>query len=371
MEKTWNILVLNLGSTSSKVAYCQNDKIIMQVEKQHEMSELRALKTPEVTLAFYKQIIDEFIASLPIGMNEMDAIAVRGNGKMGAYKHGAYRLTPDMVNREPRNGAIGHKGLFSSSIIGSDLSEEYGIPAFLYDVVPVDELPLIATITGLANYRRRGASHTLNCRAVAFKVAKEMGKDPNKVTFLISHMGGGFTTLLYRDGRIIDTSSAEEGSFTPERVGKVGMSFMMELMRQNPAPEELDRILRRDVGIYGHLGTSDCREVERRIEAGDKKAEAVYQAMAYMVSKDLGAMAAAASGKVDAVILTGGIAHSKLFTGWIKDRLSFVAPVVVVPGAMEIEALAGGVTRVLNGEEAVNDYAEVRNLRPFEELEEK
>ena len=232
-------------------------------------------------------------------------------------------------------------------------------------------MPLIATITGLANYRRRGASHTLNCRAVAFKVAEQLGRDPNKVSFVITHMGGGFTTLLYRDGRIIDTSSAEEGSFTPERVGKVGMSFMMELYRSNPTPEEIDRVLRRDVGIFGHLGTSDCREVERRIAAGDKKAKAVYEAMAYMISKDIGAMGAAACGKLDAVILTGGIAHSKLFTGWIEERVGFLAPVIVVPGAMEIEALAGGVTRVLNGEEAVNDYAEVRYLRPFEELEEE
>lgn len=371
MAKTWNILVINLGSTSSKVAYCQNEKIVAQVEKQHEMSELRAMKTADVVLPFYEKIINDFIATLPIPMTEMDAIAVRGNGKMGAYKHGAYRLTPDMVNRTPRGGSIGHKGLFSSSIIGSELAEKYNIPAYLYDVVPVDELPLIATITGLANYRRRGGSHTLNCRAVAYKVAEQMGKDPTKVTFLIAHMGGGFTALLYKDGLIVDTCSSEEGSFTPERVGKVGMSFMMELMRQNPSPEELDRILRRDVGIYGHLGTSDCQEVERRIAAGDKKAEAVYQAMAYMVSKDLGALSAAACGKVDAVILTGGIAHSEMFTGWIKERVGFIAPVVIVPGAMEIEALAGGVTRVLNGEEAVNDYSEVRTKRPFEELEEQ
>ena len=371
MEKTWNILVLNLGSTSSKVAYCQNAKIIKEVEEQHDMKELRALKTPDTVIPYYRRIIDKFIEELPIPMSEMDAIAVRGNGKFGAYKHGAYRLTPDMVDQKKNGGVIGHKGLFSSTVIGSALSEEHNIPAYLYDVVPVDEMPLVATITGIADYRRKGASHTLNCRAVAYKVAKEMGKDPNKATFLISHMGGGFTTLLYKDGIIADTFSAEEGSFTPERVGKVNMSFMSDFLKSNPSPEEEDRVLRRDVGIYGHLGTSDCREVERRIAAGDKKAEVVYQAMAYLISKDLGAMAAAACGKVDAIILTGGIAHSKMITGWIEEHVGFIAPVVVVPGAMEMEALAGGITRVLNGEEAVNDYAEVRPLRPFEELEEK
>ena len=371
MKKEWNVFVINLGSTSSKVAYCHNDKIVAQIEKNHEMRELRELKTTEQIIGFYRQIIEEFVATLDVGMADMDAIAVRGSGKNGAYRHGAYLLTPDMVNRDVNADGVGHRGLFASTVIGSDLSEEYGVPAYLYDVVPVDELPLIATITGAANYRRKGASHTLNCRAVAYKVAKDLGRDPLDVTFIISHMGGGFTTLLYKDGFIIDTCSAEEGTFTPERIGRINMGFMNDLYSRNPDKEELDRVLRRDVGIYGHLGTSDCREVERRIAAGDKKAKAVYEAMAYLNSKDICALAAPVAGKIDAIILTGGIAQSKKYTGMLQERVSFLAPVIIVPGAMEIEALAGGVTRVLSGEEQVNGYSLVRPLRPFEELEEE
>jgi butyrate kinase len=134
-------------------------------------------------------------------------------------------------------------------------------------------------------------------------------------------------------------------------------------------PEEIDRILRVDCGLYGHLGTSSGIEIEKRIAQGDRKAEIVYQAMAYQISKDIGALGTVAFGKVDAIILTGGLAHSDLLTGWITERVGFLAPVVRVPGGMEMEALAGGVARVMSGEEAINDYDAVRTKRPFEELE--
>ena len=369
MEKQWNILVLNLGSTSSKVAFFQGGKCVKNVEYSHEMKDLRALKTNEAVLDFYGKIIYDFIDSLDVPMEQMDAIAVRGSGKWGGYQHGAYLLTPEM-GEEMAKGRAGHKGLFSSTVIGARLSGKYNIPAYLYDVVPVDELPLIATINGIANYRRRGGSHTLNCRAVAIKTAKDMGKDFEHSTWIVSHLGGGFTTCIIQDNRIIESYNAEEGSFTPERIGRVPGSFMTQLYTDpKMTPEEIDRILRIDCGLYGHLGTSSGVEIQKRIAAGDKKAEIVFQAMAYQISKDIGALGAVACGKVDGIILTGGLAHSDLLTGWITERVGFIAPVVRVPGGMEMEALAGGVARVLSGEEAVNDYDAVGTKRPFQELE--
>lgn len=367
-KKAWNILVLNLGSTSSKVAFFQGDKCVKKIELNHEMRELRALKDTSAVLDFYGKIIYDFIDSLDVPMEQMDAIAVRGSGKWGAYKHGAYLLTPEM-GEEMAKGRAGHKGLFSSTVIGARLSAKYKIPAYLYDVVPVDELPLVATINGIANYRRRGGSHTLNCRAVAIKTAKDMGLDFDNSTFVVSHLGGGFTTCLIKNNRIVESYNAEEGSFTPERVGRVPGSFISQLYTDpNMTPEEIDRILRVDVGLYGHLGTSSGVEIEKRIAAGDKKAEIVYQAMAYQISKDIGGLGAVACGKVDAIILTGGLAHSDMLTGWIKEHVGFIAPVVRVPGGMEMEALAGGVARVMSGEEAVNDYDDIRQKKPFEEL---
>lgn len=365
MDTIKKILVINLGSTSSKIAYCENARIVRQVETQHDTALLRSLKGAEEILAFFGRAVEDFIQSEGIDVAALDAIAVRGIGRQGSYRHGAYRLTPQLLS-DVTSGPVGHIGLYSSTVIGGRLSEKYGVPAFLYDVVPTDEVLPIARITGIAHYQRHIASHTLNCRAVARRVAEQMGCDPNHVNFIITHMGGGFGTLAYRDGTIIETYSAEEGSFTPERPGRVSGSMVAELYSDpRYTPDEIRRILKKDVGLYGWLGTSDCVEVERRIDAGDEKAKLVYEAMAYQVSKDICSLGAVFCGKVDAIILTGGIAHSKRFTGWIEERVGFLAPVVRMPGAFEIEALAGGVTRVLNGEEPVNDYSEVKPYQMF------
>jgi len=368
MAELRKIFVINLGSTSSKIAYCENNKIVKQLELQHDTKELRALKTPEDVLGFFGKYVDEFIAKEGINMEEMDAIAVRGIGKNGSYHHGAYKLIPQVL-KDLTSGPIGHVGLYSSTVLGGGLAEKYNKPAYLYDVVPTDEVMDIARITGIANYQRHIASHTLNTRAVAIKTANEMGLDPNHASFIITHMGGGFGTMAYKDGTIVETYSAEEGSFTPERPGRVNSSLVAALYSDPKfTKEDINRILKKDVGLYGYLGTSNCIEIEKRIAEGDKKAELVYKAMAYQVSKDICSLGAVFCGKMDAIILTGGVAHSKLFTGWITERVGFMAPVKLQPGAFEIEALAGGVTRVLNGEEQANDYNDVPDYVMFKEL---
>ena len=367
MEKIKKILVINLGSTSSKIAYCEDAQIVKQVEVRHDTKRLRSLKGAEEVTAFFGQYVDDFIRSEGIDVAGLDAIAVRGIGRQGSYRHGAYRLTPELL-ADVVSGPVGHVGLYSSTVLGGRLSERYGIPAFLYDVVPTDEVMDIARITGVAHYRRHIASHTLNCRAVARKVALEMGRDPDHVNFIVTHMGGGFGTLAYRDGTIVETYSAEEGSFTPERPGRIASSLVAELYTDPKySPDDVRRILKKDVGLYGWLGTSDCVEVERRTDLGDEKAKLVYEAMAYQVSKDICSLGAVFCGKVDAIILTGGIAHSERFPGWIEERVGFLAPVKRVPGAFEIEALAGGVTRVLRGEEPLNDYNDVKPYTMFQE----
>lgn len=369
METIWKILVINLGSTSSKVAYCQNEKIVDQIELAHDTKVLRELKTPESVISFYKKIVMDFLNGALLSVAELDAIAARGIGKWGSYHHGAYLLSPQ-VGEDCRNGTMGHQGLYASTLISDELSKKYGIPAYLYDVVPTDEIPEIARICGIPNYRRKIASHTLNCRATARKAAERMGRDHNNSSFIVCHMGGGFCTLLYKDGIIIETYSAEEGSFTPERAGRIPASFLTELYASTKYSEQdIQRILKRDVGLYGHLGTSNCLEVQRRIKEGDRKAKIVYEAMAYQVSKDICSLGAVVCGKVDAVVLTGGIAHSEMMTGMIKERVGYMAPVLIIPGSMEMEALAGGITRVLNGEEQVNDYEDVREHILFENMQ--
>ena len=366
MSEMKKIFVINLGSTSSKIAYCENDKIVKQVELQHDTKELRALGgSAEKITEFFGKHVDKFIEESGIRMEEMDAIAVRGIGKGGSYHHGAYLLTPEVV-KDGTSGPVGHVGLLSSTARGGSLSQKFNIPAYLYDVVPTDEVDDITRITGVAGYNRHIASHTLNMRAAARKAAEQMGKKLEDVNLIIAHMGGGFGSVAIHNGTIVDTNSAEEGSFTPERPGRINSSLVSALYTDpSYTKEDINRILKKDVGLYGYLGTSNCIEVEQRIADGDEKAKRVYEAMAYQVSKDICGMCAILCGKVDAVVLTGGIAHSKLFTGWIEERVKFIAPVIRMAGAFEIEALAGGVTRVLNGEEAVNDYNAVKDYVMF------
>ena len=176
MSKTWNIFVINMGSTSSKVAYCQNDTIVKKTEVPHDTKELRALKTPESIVSFYKRVVTRFMEENNIDLKKMDAFAIRGVGKMASYRHGAYLLTPQ-VAADCAAGPLGHIGLFASTMIGNELSQKYNIPAYLYDVVPTNEVPEMACITGIPGYRRRIASHTLNCRATARKVAEQMGRE--------------------------------------------------------------------------------------------------------------------------------------------------------------------------------------------------
>lgn len=369
MDKKWSILVINFGSTSSQLAYCRGDEIVAEEQTEHSARELLEQDTKEKVLSFRRGILEGFLERTGLKVSDMDAIAARGTGKSGSYRHGAYLLSPEL-GADARGGEGSHQGLFSSTVIADELSQKYGVPAYLYDVVPTDEIYDVARICGIPGYRRQAHSHTLNCRATARMVAEEMGLSHDGATFIVSHLGGGFGTMCYKDGVIVDTYSSEEGSFTPSRAGRVPADFLARIYGNSEyTGKDIRHILRKEVGLYGHLGTYDCKEVERRIAGGDKKAELVYGAMAYQVSKDIGAMATVACGNVDAIILTGGIAGSELMTGWISRRVEYIAPVRIVPGSMEIEGLARGVSRVLSGEEQVNNYGEVGRARDlFESL---
>lgn len=364
MNNKWRIFVINLGSTSSKVAYCENDKIVYEREWAHNVSELKSLSTAEEIIAFRRKFVMQFLEENSLNLSEMDAIAARGMGRTGSYRHGGYLLTPEVC----ADCTGGHQGLFASTKIAGALSQEYGVPAYLYDVVPTDEIYDVARVSGIPNHRRRAHSHTLNCRATARRVAEQMGLDFDNSTFIVCHMGGGMGTMCCKNGIIVETYSSEEGSFTPVRAGRIPADFLIKVYTDpKNTQNDINRLLRKNVGLFGHLGTDNCVEIEERIRSGDKKAELVYRAMAYQLSKDIGAMATVAFGKVDAVILTGGIARSKMFTDWIRERVEFIAPVAIIPGSMETEALAAGITRIFNGEEELNSYEDVAKERSLYE----
>jgi butyrate kinase len=231
------------------------------------------------------------------------------------------------------------------------------VNAYIVDPVTADEWQSCARLSGSPLIERTYIGHSLNTKAVAKRYARQTGRCYASLRLIVVHMGSGITVSAHREGRMIDSNSIEEGPFGPDRTGSLPVRALIKLCCNGTMTErELDRHVFGDGGLYAYLGTRDLIEVERRIEfgnggAGDHAASAVFEAMIYQIAKEAGAMAAVLEGKVDAVLLTGGMAHSARAVARLRNYVEWIAPVAVFPGEDELRALAEGVFRVLDGEE--------------------
>jgi butyrate kinase len=233
------------------------------------------------------------------------------------------------------------------------------VPAYIYDSVRVDELEEIARISGMPEIPRTSTNHVLNSRAMAMKTAKKYGRDYYDVNCIVAHLGGGISVNVQKKGKMIDILADDEGPFSPERSGRVPCKALIDLCYSGKYDNQtVHKKLRGNGGLKAYLGTHEAREVERRIKNGDQQAKLIFEAMAYQVAKGIGEMATVVDGEVDFIILTGGIAYSKMFTEWIAKRVSFIAPIEIMPGENEMESLALGAIRVLRDEETANEYIE-------------
>ncbi len=348
------ILAINLGSTSSDAAVFQGEEAIVSLSVSHTLEELERCPDAESQMVMRKELIERALTEKGVALSSLQAIAARGIGATGRYRAGAYRVNARLAEDA---GTALHKGMAAGAMLAHRWSEELKIPAYLYDVVWTDEITEVARISGTPAIARSGATHTLNAKAVARQVAREMGKTYEEVSFIVCHLGGGISTGLHRRGRIIDVTATDEGTFSADRSGRLPCDRLLKLFLSGKYSEaELKAMLRGKAGLIGYLHTNDCREIEGRIARGNEQAALVYRAMAYQTAKDVGALAAAAGGQIDAVVLTGGIAHSQMFTDWLREYVGFLAPIVVRPGSMEIQALAQGVGRVLDGTETALEY---------------
>lgn len=358
MEKILKILCINPGSTSTKVALFSGAEKLDETNIEHSAQELSAYPDILSQLPMRKRAIDNYLSAHGVSARGIGAIAVRGGPVGRRYHAGAYAVDEAMYNvcLDPKNS--GH-AMCLAPIIAYQWVRDYGIPAYNYDVVMVDELKDVARLTALPDVERTGNCHVLNTKAVARQVAEENGATYDTVNYIVSHLGGGCSTSLHEHGRITDVVSSGEGTFTPSRTGRLPHRALMKLCFSGKYDEKsLNKLLSGECGLVAHLGTSDCREAERMIEAGDRHAKAVYEAFAYNIAKDIASLSAAVSGRVDGIILTGGIAHSKMLTEMIRARVEFLAPVTVFPGAIEMEALAAGILRVMSGEEKAHRFGE-------------
>ncbi len=349
------ILVLNPGSTSTKMAIYDEKKPLFVESIEHTREELSQFPEINDQYSMRKETILAQLKARNIPLDSITAIVARG-GLLPPVKSGAYQVNEDMVHQlkyHPQNEHASNLG----AIIAHGIAQELGIGAYVYDSVTVDELEPIARITGLPEMERKGMGHNLNMRASAIKYAEELGKPYKELCLLVAHLGGGITLSLHQDGRMIDMISDDEGPFSPERAGGLP-GFQVIKMATSPEYDykKMMKKVRRYGGLMGYFGTTDAREVEKMVKAGDKKAALVYEALAHNVAKNIGKLAVVVAGKIDAIILTGGLAHSAMLINWIKERVDFIAPVRVIPGENEMDALALGAWRVIKGMERAREF---------------
>jgi len=352
-----NILVINPGSTSTKAAiFNQEGKEIFKESISHSTEELSQFKSLLEQGPFRKKIILNTLKKKNIDSNSLRAIIGRG-GVLKPLEAGTYEVNNKLIN-DLKNSPIEHASNLGG-IIAHEIAEEVDVPAYIADPVSVDEFTDIARISGLKGVERKSLLHTLNIRANAFRYAKEQGKKFEELNLIVAHLGGGISIAPIKKGKIIDVNNANDGGpFSPERTGSLPNKALIHLCYSGEYSEkELYKLITHQGGLVSYLGTNDVREIMKKIEQGDKYAELIFKGMCYQIAKEIGAMAAVLKGKVEAIILTGGIAYNEILVNKIKDRTGWIAPVVVYPGEEEMKALAQAVIRVIDGIEKVKTYS--------------
>ncbi len=352
----YRILVINPGSTSTKVSIFEDKKQVVDDKLTHSREELSSFSSLLQQRRFRESAILNVIKSKGYTVDEFDAIAARG-GILRPLPSGTYVINKKMVDYLKYETPVQHASNLAA-IIAYDLSKQHDIPAYIVDPVSVDEFDDVARICGMPDLQRRSLTHALNIKAIARRCAEELGKPYEGLNLIIAHLGGGISITAHRKGRMIDANNAnDEGPFSPERTGEVPVGALVKAAYSGKYTyEELYSCLVGNGGMSAYLGTNDLRVAIRRVEKGDEKAKLVLKAMVYQISKEIYAMAAVLKGKIDAIAITGGMAYETYIVNSIREYVSNLALVLIFPGEMEMEALALGVLRVLNGEEKAKVY---------------
>ncbi len=350
------ILVVNPGATSTKIAIAHGSQIVQGETLRHGLSELREFGCIWNQFEYRLTACRRWLAQYEEGFS-----AVVGRGGLLRPVAGGTYLVNDAMLADARNNVQGEHAANLGCALASELARQFDCPAYVVDPVSVYEFEPLAKYSGLPEIERRSLSHALNIHATARRASAELHIQFETSRFVVCHLGSGISVAPVKGGRIIDVNDASsDGPFAPERSGGLPLQQFISLCFSGKYSEtEVRDLVRARGGLAAYLGMNDVQEVERRIEQGDVYAREVYEAMAYQIAKEIGAMATVLHGDVDAIVLTGGAAHSTILTRWIEDRVRFIAPVLLYPGEDEITALALGALRVLRGEEEARHYGDV------------
>ena len=351
-----NILTINPGSTSTKLAYYHDDDLVLE----------QSLVFPKPESTGSVHVLDEFDARMGsirdflkesgISLEDIDIFVSRG-GAPGRVDYGAYVIDKRVVQELAFSDAGTYHASNLAPILAFSLAQEAGgKPAIFYDAVAADMAGPLAHMSGIPGVERHVGCHNLNTRMVGREAAQQLGKKYEDCKLVIAHLGGGISVSAHDHGIIQDSVMCDEGPMGPQRAGRVSfIKMMLMCYKEGKTLQDMQRITDAG-GLLSYFHVDTMIELEKLIEAGDLDAEFMYQVMAYQVAKAIGEMFTVLMSEADAIVLTGGVANSKLFTGWLKERVGRLAPVLVIPGEREMLALARGGLRVLNGEEAAKHY---------------
>ncbi len=357
------VLVINPGSTSTKVAAYDDETPLFVHTLQHPADQIARYAHVADQYEFRRDAVVGLLDEQRIALDSLTAIVGRG-GILHPVPSGTFRINDkmlaDMVHPVEREHASN-----LGPILAHEIASRVGVPSFIVDPVSVDEFEPLARISGLPEIERHSLSHALNLKATARRASRDLGRQYKDLNLIGVHMGGGITVSAHRRGSMIDVNQALDGTgpFSPERSGGLPVGDVVRMCYAVSPYQDLhltcDQMLRKIAGqggLVAHLGTNDAIEIERRIRAGDARAARVYEAMAYQIAKEIGLMATVLKGQVDAIYLTGALAHSALLVNWIVERTAWIAPILTYPGQDEMLALAQGALRVLNGQEIALEY---------------
>lgn len=350
-------LVINPGSTSTKIGIFEDETLLFDETLRHSTEEIARYDSIIDQKDFRRDIILDFLKSKDFDVNSLDVVVGRG-GMLKPIPGGTYAVNDALV-RDLEIGVSGQHASNLGGILAKEIADSIGKPSFIVDPVVVDELCDEARVSGVPELPRISIFHALNQKAVAKRYAAEAGKDYNSLNLIVVHMGGGVSVGAHMQGKVVDVFNAldGDGAFSPERAGGVPSGSLIKLCFSGKYSEK--EVYKKIVGAGGFnalLGTNDMRDVDKMIQEGNKEADLYRRAFIFQVSKDIGSMACVLSGKIDQIIITGGIAYDKEVVAGLKEHCGFLAPITVYPGEDELLALVQGGLRVVNGTEKALEY---------------
>ncbi|MBR3302909.1 MAG: butyrate kinase [Bacteroidales bacterium] len=353
------ILVLNPGSTSTKIAVFKDRESIFGYNIRHSAEEIAKYPNVYSQFQFRKEAIISTLQKNEINLSKVEVVIGRG-GLCKPIPSGVYRVNEQMME-DLKNCYSGEHASNLGALLAYQIAKEIGpnVPSFIADPVVVDEYEPIARFSGAAAIQRTSIFHALNQKAIAKKHAHNLGTSYDKLNVIVVHLGGGVSVGIHKQGRVVDVNNAllGEGPFSPDRAGGVPAKNLIDICFDgNHTKEEVIGMIIGGGGVISYVGTNSFQDVSKAAEEGDTKAKEVVEAFVYQVAKEIGSMATVVCGKVDAILLTGGIAYNDKLTNMIKERVSFIAPVNVYPGEDEMGALASNAYSVMTGKEAAKEY---------------